>query len=310
MLSPEELKSSLSGLLAFALTPFGADGAVDAAALRTEVELLLSSRCAAIFPAGGTGEFFSLSPREYKTVVETCVDQVGGRVPVVAGAGYGTSLAREFVQAAEEAGADGVLLLPPYLAEGPQRGLGEHCLAVAGSTRLGVIVYQRGATVYEPGTLQLVAEADNFVGFKDGVGDVARLQRITSALGDRLVYMNGMPTAEIHARALATCGVRTYSSAVLTFIPEIATAFAAALAAGDEVTLDSLLARAILPFAEIRARVPGYAISLVKAGARLRGAAVGSVRPPLSDPTNEDEEDLWALLAALDLDHKLATAPI
>jgi 5-dehydro-4-deoxyglucarate dehydratase len=56
--------------------------------------------------------------------------------------------------------------------------------------------------------------------------------------------------------------------------------------------------------------VPGYAVSLVKAGARLRGVAVGSVRPPLCDPSKEDEEELSTLLAALDLDHKLATAPI
>jgi len=295
----------LQGLLAFPLTPFTASGDIDTRALRNEVEMLLANKCAAIFPAGGTGEFFSIAPAEYRTVIETCVDQVRGRIPVIGGAGYGTRLAQQFAQAAEEAGADGVLVLPPYLVKGPQHGLAEHYLAVAGATRLGVIIYQRDATLFEPRTVEKIAQLENVIGFKDGVGDSDRLQRIVSAVGDRLVFMNGMPTAEVYARNLATCGVRTHSSALLTFMPEISVAFANAFAAGDDAAMDDLLSRAILPFAEIRDRVPGYAVSLVKAGARLRGLPVGSVRPPLADPSAADEEDLRLLLAKLELDHLL-----
>lgn len=295
----------MQGLLAFPLTPFTASGDIDTRVLRNEVEMLLASKCAAIFPAGGTGEFFSIAPAEYRTVIETCVDQVRGRIPVIGGAGYGTKLAQQFAQAAQEAGADGVLVLPPYLVKGPQHGLAEYYLAVAGATRLGVIIYQRDTTLFEPRTVEKITQLENVIGFKDGVGDSDRLQRIVSAVGDRLVFMNGMPTAEIYARNLATCGVRTYSSALLTFMPEISVAFANAFAAGDDAAMDDLLSRAILPFAEIRDRIPGYAVSLVKAGARLRGLPVGSVRPPLANPSAADEEDLRLLLAKLELDHLL-----
>jgi len=298
---PDELKARLKGLLAFPLTPFDASYLIEPAVLREEIEFLIASSCSAIFIAGGTGEFFSLSLSEYKQVVDICVDQVRGRMPVVAGAGYGTSLALEFVRAAEDAGADGVLVLPPYLAEGPQAGLAEHYLAIARSTQLGVIVYQRDVTRFEPSTIEALTRAENVIGFKDGVGDIDRLQRIRAAVGDRLAFMNGMPTAELFARSMATCGVRTYSSALLCFMPEISVAFAKAFAANEIAAMDRLTAEAILPFAEIRRRVPGYAVSLVKAGARLRGLPVGAVRPPLVDPSPADEEDLARLLKHLDL---------
>jgi 5-dehydro-4-deoxyglucarate dehydratase len=304
-ISPTELKFRLNGYLAFTLTPFNGDGSVAPDVLRDEVELLLASGCSAIFAAGGTGEFFSLAPAEYRTVVETCVQQVRGRVPVVAGAGCGTTLAIEYARSATEAGADGLLVLPPYLIDAPQRGLAAHYRAIAGASHLGMIVYQRGTTVFEPTTLEVIAEMDNVIGFKDGVGDVDRLQRITKTLGDRFVYMNGMPTAEVYASALRACGVTTYSSAILTFMPEVAISFAAAFALDDRQTMEDLLHRAILPFTELRRRCAGYAVSLVKAGARLRGLPMGSVRPPLADPTTEDEADLRKLLADLDLDRPL-----
>jgi 5-dehydro-4-deoxyglucarate dehydratase len=305
---PEELKSSLKGLLAFALTPFDIDGKVNTEALRTHVELLLESGCSAIFPAGGTGEYFSLTLEEYHEIVSVCVDQVAGRIPVIAGAGSTTSVARNFAQTAEAAGADGILILPPYLIDGPQDGLINHYLAIAESTSLGAIIYQRGSTVFEPRTVAIIAEAENVIGFKDGVGQIERIVRITNLLGERLVYLNGMPTAEVYVQALAACGVATYSSAILTFIPEIATAFHSAFQNKDQNTMNELLSRAVLPFVEIRNRVPGYAISLVKRGAQFRGVPVGSVRAPLVDPRSEDEKDLVTLLGNLDLDKSL-TAP-
>jgi 5-dehydro-4-deoxyglucarate dehydratase len=308
-LTPLELRSALDGLLAFSLTPFSADGGVDLDALREHVEQLVSHRCAAIFPACGTGEFFSLSLREYRDVVATCVDQVAGRVPVVSGAGYGTALAREFAAAAESAGADGVLVLPPYLVDAPQQGLVNHYTAVASSTRLGIVVYQRGTAVFEPTALEQIAAAHNVIGFKDGVGQIDRIQRLRARVGERLVYMNGMPTAEIYASAMMACGVMTYSSALLTFLPEVSVSFQRALIAGDAPTAESLLKQAIVPFVEIRRRGVGYAVSLVKAGARLRGLRVGRARPPLTDPGPDDEDALRRLLADLDCEHAVGATP-
>lgn len=309
--APTELRTSLRGLLAFPLTPFTNDGALALDALREHVELLLDTSCAAIFVACGTGEFFSLAPKEYEDVVRACVQQVDGRVPVVAGTGYGTQLACEYARAAEACGADAVLLLPPYLTECPQAGLADHCLAVAAATRLGVILYQRSTALFEPETVERIAsEAANVIGFKEGVGAIDRVLRIQGRIGDRLLYLNGMPTAEVYAQSLMHAGFHCYSSALLTFLPEVATAFYQAFTSGDDDRMADLLARAILPFTAIRAREKGYAVSLVKAGARLRGVPVGPVRSPLRDPAERDQDDLRALLADLECTAPLAGAPV
>lgn len=309
--APTELRTSLRGLLAFPLTPFADDGALALDALREHVELLVDTGCAAVFVACGTGEFFSLAPKEYEDVVRTCVQQVAGRVPVAAGTGYGTRLACEYARAAEASGADALLLLPPYLTECPQAGLADHCLAVAAATKLGVILYQRSTARFEPETVDRIAtEAPNVIGFKEGLGEVDRVLRIQGRVGDRLLYLNGMPTAEVYAQSLACAGFSCYSSALLTFVPEIATAFYQAFTAGDEEQMADILQRAILPFTAIRAREKGYAVSLVKAGARLRGVPVGPVRSPLRDPAERDQDDLRALLADLDCTVPLAGASV
>jgi 5-dehydro-4-deoxyglucarate dehydratase len=278
-------------------------------ALAAHIERLIATGPAAIFPACGLGEFFSLTPEEYRRVIETCVRQVAGRLPVVAGIGYGTALARRFARSAEESGADGLLVMPPYLVDSPQDGLAEHYRSVAGATRLGVIVYQRGNAMFAPATVEEICRSGNVIGFKDGLGEIDRLLRIRRRIGDRLVYINGMPTAELHVASLSTCGAGAYSSALLTFLPEVATDFYAAMARSDRAAADRLLDEAIIPFAEIRQRVPGYAVSLVKAGARLRHQVVGSVRTPLADPVSGDIEDLRQLLKGLGLDHPLSDLP-
>jgi len=306
--SPEELKVRLDGQLAFSLTPFLGD-VVDLDVLREHVELLLASGAQALFPAGGAGEFFSLTLEEYKQVVVTCVSQVAGRVPVVAGVGYGTELARQFAVAAWESGADGIMVMPPYLVDAPQDGLAAHYVAVARATPVGVILYQRGSALFEPQTVRTIADAaTNVIGFKDGIGDVHRLLRIRDLMRDRLIFINGMPTAEVYASALAACSARAYSSAILAFMPEVSRSFWLALRSGDRSESERILSEAILPFAEIRMRQPGYAVSLVKAGARLRGLPVGPVRWPLRDPVPADEDQLRALLAALRLDVPLGRA--
>jgi 5-dehydro-4-deoxyglucarate dehydratase len=307
-LPPRELASRLEGLLAFPLTPFTGEGRVNQELLRRQVDGLLGRGAVAVCPACGTGEFFSLSPVEYEQVLEACSAEVGGRVPIVAGIGYGTALACTYAEIAGRAGADAVLVMPPYLAQGGVEGMEAHYRAVARSTPLAVILYQRDNAVFDPAMVLRLAEEPNVIGVKDGIGQLERLHQIRRLVGDRLILLNGLPTAEIHAQALSFCGARGYSSAILNFMPEIAIAFHRAYGDGDEVAMRRLLDTAVLPFATIRNRRPGYAVSLVKAGARLRGIPVGPARAPLSEVTAEDERDLLGLLSTLGLDSPLLDA--
>ena len=106
------------------------------------------------------------------------------------------------------AGADGILLLPPYLTEAGQAGLVEHVSAVCAATDLGVIVYTRANAVLSADTAvaDLADRCPNLVGFKDGVGDIEQMTRIYARLGDRLIYVGGLPTAEMFALPLPGAG--------------------------------------------------------------------------------------------------------
>lgn len=290
------------GVLSFPLTAFRDDGALDPDGCRAHVAGRLAAAPGAVFPACGTGEFFSLDEDEYRQVVALTVEETAGRVPVVAGIGYGWAQAARFARVAEEAGADALLVLPHYLVEAPQDGLVAQVEAIAARTPLPLVVYQRGRTAFTADSLRRIAALPTVIGLKDGHSDLDRLQRLTLAAPEDFLFFNGAATAEIQARAYAAVGVPAYSSAVHAFAPEIAGAFFTALRDGDDGTVDKLLRGFYVPFVELRDRAPGYAVSLVKAAARLRGRAVGPVRAPLTDPAPADLAALTALLTAgLDL---------
>lgn len=200
-------------------------------------------------------------------------------------------MARAGVAMAESEGADGVLLLPPYLVSGPSAGLVDHIRYAVRDRRVPVIVYQRSPGLFTPATAAALLDIPNVVGLKDGVGDIDLMTRIVHTIrgsghrrADEFLFLNGLPTAEVSSEAYRAIGVSTYSSAVHCFAPAIANAFQTAWRATDCATTDALLRRFYLPLAALRDETPGFAVSLVKAGARLRGAKVGGVRPPLRDP--------------------------
>lgn len=300
-MSPQDLQHALSsGLLSFPLTDFDAQLRFDPAGYAGRLEWLMPYGATVLFAAGGTGEFFSLAPQEYSQVVRTAVETCRGRVPIVAGAGGGTTLAIQYAQEAERQGAQGILLLPHYLTEATQEGLVAHVEAVCKSVRFGVIVYNRGACKLTAESLIALAErCPNLIGFKDGLGDIERMVQIRQKLGDRFVYVGGMPTHEVYANAYKALGVPVYSSAVFNFIPRTAIEFYNAYAAGDTATTDRLIDTFFLPYLDIRNKAEGYAVSIVKAGARLVGHGAGPVRPPLSDLKPAEAEQLQALIARL-----------
>ncbi|MFE0255929.1 5-dehydro-4-deoxyglucarate dehydratase [Streptomyces sp. NPDC059010] len=290
------------GVLSFPLTSFHDDGSLDPDGFRAHVAAQLATEPGAIFPACGTGEFFSLDEDEYRQVVTVAVEEAGGRLPVVAGTGYGWAQAARFARIAEEAGADALLVLPHYLVAAPQDGLVGQLEQLAARTRLPLIAYQRGQVAFTVESVRRITRIPGVIGLKDGHSDLDRLQRLTLAAPEDFLFFNGAATAEIQARAYAAVGVPAYSSAVHAFAPEIANAFFAALQDGDHGTVDKLLRDFYVPLVELRDRVPGYAVSLVKAAARLRGRPVGPVRAPLTDPSDADLADLRTLLATgLDL---------
>jgi 5-dehydro-4-deoxyglucarate dehydratase len=254
--------------------------------------------------ACGTGEFTALSLDEYRSVVGTAITVADGRCPVFAGVGGGPKLAREFAAAAAERRADGMLLLPPYLVSSTPAGLVRHIRYVADATALPIIVYQRANAVLDASSAVSLLDIPTVIGIKDGNGDVDAMGRLVNAVrtsghprAAEFGFLNGIPTAELAAQAYRAIGVEAYSSAALCFVPDIATAFYRAVCADDGTTVQRLLTEFYYPLVALRDQVSGYAVSLVKAGARLEGIDVGGVRPPLVDPSPDHIAQLGEIIA-------------
>ncbi|TBN14887.1 5-dehydro-4-deoxyglucarate dehydratase [Agrobacterium cavarae] len=284
-----QLKQAVgSGLLSFPVTHFNADLSFNEDGYRRHFEWLANFDAAALFAAGGTGEFFSLAPSEVPMVVKAA-KAVAGATPIISGTGYGTALAIEIAKSAEKAGADGLLLLPPYLMFAEQGGLIAHVKAICNAVGIGVIVYNRDNCILTADSLsRLCDECPNLIGFKDGVGDVDKVIEITTKLQDRLVYVGGMPTHEVYAQGYFAAGVTTYSSAIFNFVPVLAQRFYKALRSGDRATSQAILNDFFFPFVAVRNKKRGYAVSIIKAGLKVVGRDPGSVRPPLTDLNAEE----------------------
>lgn len=291
------LASISNGLLSFPVTDFDSQGRFDSESYQSRLKWFVSHEISAVFVAGGTGEFFNLSLNDFRDVVSTAVNTIGGQLPIIASAGQSVEMAKEQAKIAEEAGADGILLMPPYLTECPQEGLVAYAAEVCNSTSLNVIYYNRGNGIMDAASVQQLADAcPNLIGLKDGKGDMQALNKIVKTVGDRLAYIGGVPTAEIFAEAYLSIGVNTYSSAVFNFVPDMASMFYKALRAGDHETVKKITRDFFIPFVDLRDRKQGYAVSLVKLGAEIVGKPAGKVRAPLVMPTDEERAQLNDLI--------------
>src|SRR5690242_13512900 len=143
MMEPAELRSRLSGVIAFPVTPFKEDLTLDLAGLRHNLTRLIAHPVCAVVAAGGTGEMYSLTPDEYIQVIKTTIEAVAGHAPVIAGVGFGQPLAVEMARAAAGAGADGILALPPYYPQADDEGMFAYYRAIGEATQLGMLIYSR-----------------------------------------------------------------------------------------------------------------------------------------------------------------------
>ena len=296
----QELARTIGGgLLSFPVAHFTAEGELNEPSYRDHLSwLLLSSNPRASSPpeepANTSPSPSTSSPPPSKPPSL----RVAGKVPVLAGCGYGTIMATQFAKAAEAAGADGILLFPPYLINADPEGLIAHVKAVCAATTKGVIFYNRDNAIINATTLARMADlCPNLIGFKDGVGDIDLMTRIYSKLGDRLTYVGGLPTAETFALPYLEMGVTTYSSAIFNFLPKFAMDFYAAVRRRDHAHVARELRDFVIPYIEIRDRRKGYAVSIVKAGMKVIGRDAGPVRTPLTDLTEEELALLSKLMA-------------
>ena len=292
---PNTLREKLYGVIAFPVTPFKDNLALDLPGLHNNLTKLLEHPISAVVAAGGTGEMYSLTPAEYSRVIELTAHAIEDRVPVIAGVGFGQRLAIEMAQAAEKAGADGILAFPPYYPHAEEDGLLEYYRAIGAATSLGMMVYSRDWATFTPEMVERLTSIPTLVAWKDGHGDIRRLQAIINHVGDRLHWIGG--AGDDMVAAYYSIGLRTFSSSIATVAPRLSLRLHELGEAGDSETLMELLDRCVVPLFAIRARRKGYEVSTMKAMMEMVGLNAGPVRPPLVNVTPEEEDELRAILA-------------
>jgi 5-dehydro-4-deoxyglucarate dehydratase len=300
---PEALKARLRGPLAFPITPYAADGSVDLAAVRRNAAWLPELGIVALVSPSGTGEIFALSPDECAAVTAATVEAIAGRIPVIASVGFNARTGADLARRAERAGADGVLVMPPYYATPDPQGLLEYYRQIAAATSLGVLPYARDAAAFTPELIeQLARRVPNLIAFKDGRGDVRIFQRlrehVIEQLGaERLVWLAGVGD-DLVAPYFAA-GAEGFTSSLACFWPEASRELYRLASGGDFEGLRVYHERVVRPFYELRQRGRGFEVSVMKAAMDLLGHPAGPARPPLGALSERDRADLRAILDRL-----------
>jgi 5-dehydro-4-deoxyglucarate dehydratase len=290
------LQSRFSGVIAFPITPFKKDLSLNLAGLRQNLAKLLGQQICAVVAAGGTGEMYSLTPAEHKQVITTTVEAVAGRIPVIAGVGFGQELAIELARAAEESGVDGILAFPPYYPQADDEGMLEYYRGIGRATRLGMLIYSRDWASFSPVMVERLTSIPTLVAWKDGQGDIRRLQMIMNRVGDRLHWIGG--AGDDMVPAYYSLGIRTYTSSIATVAPRLSLKLHELASGGHEEELTKLMHSCVIPLYALRSRRKGYEVSTMKALMDMAGLNGGPVRAPLVNVKPEEQEELRAILEA------------
>jgi 5-dehydro-4-deoxyglucarate dehydratase len=293
-MQPTELRQRLQGVISFPVTPFKKDYSLDLEGLCKNLRSLLKHPICAVVAPAGTGELYSLSPSEHVAVVKTVVDEVNGRVPVLAGTGFNPSIASELAREAAKLKVDGILAFPPYYPSPDDDGVIAYCRGIAESTPLGMLIYTRDWFNPTPALAEKLAQIPNLVGWKDGQADLRRYQMIRQRLGDRLHWIGG--AGDDMVPGYYSIGIRTYTSSIANVAPRLSLKLHELASTGKSEELANLMNDLVIPLYALRARRKGYEVSAMKAMMDLIGLAGGPVRPPLADLRPDESELLQGML--------------
>ncbi|MDY0190810.1 MAG: 4-hydroxy-tetrahydrodipicolinate synthase [Desulfuromonas sp.] len=223
----------IKGSMVAIITPFDANGNVDEDKFRQLVEFQIANGTDVIVPCGTTGESATLNYEEHDLVIRACIEQVNGRVPVIAGTGSNsTAEAVEISLHAKEMGADGVLLVSPYYNKPSQEGLYQHYKTIAEAVALPQVLYnvpgRTGMNMLAETTIRL-AQIDNIVAIKEASGDVTQASDIINKAGDKIDVISG---DDFLTLPLMACGAKGVISVTANIMPKEVKAMVVAINEG------------------------------------------------------------------------------
>lgn len=290
-------KSKLAGALGFPVTPFNANNQIDIAEFKKNVEFLINNDLKDVFVACGAGEFNALNLSEYEELIKIASEYSSDEVKIYAGVGGNIQISHEQIKIAEKYNIKGLLIMPPYLIDPSKEGLYNYLNELISSTELEMIVYHRDNCRLNADILSKLAIHDNLIGFKDGVGKMEELLEFKNKFGDRFVWINGLPLAELTMSAYYKMGIKSYSSAISNYIPHISHKYFKALETQDKQTEHEIFENIILPIHKVRESEKGYAVALIKAGMNIvHHSTPLNVRCPISEVKEEHYNQLKEII--------------
>jgi 4-hydroxy-tetrahydrodipicolinate synthase len=276
--------SSLKTVLVTTVTPFDSDGSISYEQLGSHCAYLVENGVRAVIPCGNTGEFTSLSFDEAKKVTAATVEAVDGRATVIAGVGGSTKSTIELGLAAQDAGADAVMIHHPVHTYVDRQGLARYYEQVADALEIGVVLYKRGPELTDEVIGRLV-QHERVIGVKYAVNDVNAFANLVHSVDSDATWICG--TAERWAPFFFLAGATSFSSGLGNFAPRKAMELFDLLASGNYA--ESMKARiAFVSFEELRqANFSASNVSAVKAAMSLIGLCSDTVREPLRELDDE-----------------------
>ncbi len=276
------MKARFRGSITALVTPFK-NGEFDEGAFRELIDWQIESGSHGLVPGGTTGESPTLSHEEHKQLVDVCIDEARGRVPVLAGAGSNNTVeAIDLARHAEKAGAEGLLVVTPYYNKPSQEGLYRHFRAINDAVGLPIIIYNippRSVVDMSVETMQRLFELDNICGVKDATGNLARVSTQRHSLGPEFIQLSG---EDMTALAFLAAGGHGCISVTSNVAPQSCAALQEAALAGDYATAlahqDRLVPLHAALFIEPNPAGPKYALSAL-------GRLSDEVRLPLVSAT-------------------------
>ncbi len=280
-------KTKLRGSFTALVTPFKG-GALDEKAFRALVDWQVAEGTEGLVPVGTTGESPTLSHDEHRKVVEWCIDEAKGRVPVIAGAGSNsTEEAVDLARHAEKAGADAVLVVTPYYNKPTQEGLYRHFKAVNDAVGIPIIIYNippRSVVDMSVATMARLYELANIAGVKDATANLARVSQQRHALGEDFIQLSG---EDMTALAYNAAGGHGCISVVANVAPRLCAEMQSKSLNGDFVGALKVQDR-LVPLHDAVFAEPGLAGA--KCGLSLLGRCNEEIRLPMlpvTPPTKE-----------------------
>lgn len=284
-------RDRVRGVVGFPITPFKSDLSVDYAALEKNVAAMTQFDFCCMVAAGGTGELYSLTVEEAVEIVR--VVKSATKLPVIGGVGNNLAIATAMAKGMEKAGADALLVLPPYYINSPANGLNAYYAAVGRATGLPLSLYSRDWAVFSPEAVaKLCDEVPTLEIWKDGQGNGRTYERIMSYNGDRLAWVGGL--GDDCLPTYLSVGVQAYTSSISNTAPKLAIELAklGGLMPGhahdpEFSKIQPLMRTYVHPIYALREKVKGYEVAAMKAFMDRVGLAGGPVRPPLENTRPE-----------------------